>query len=102
MSNKLIKYKDWKCIARIGRYDNGRIAIRLVDSYDGHPVATATINVPNVEIQHDEVIIKDYAENEGVLRALEEAGLVFDTGKRISVGYTAGKVCKFNPKARTA
>ena len=50
-----------------GQYSNGRIALRIV-SLSGEPLATATINMPEVGgMKPDYVIIKDYSENEGML-----------------------------------
>ena len=36
-------------------------------------MATATVNVPAMPLADDQVLIKDYAENQGVLAALEAA-----------------------------
>jgi hypothetical protein len=35
-----------------------------------------TVNLPEVHLDPDEVLIKDYAENEGVLASLVNAGIV--------------------------
>jgi hypothetical protein len=56
-------------------YGNGRIAIALFDPEQG-PTATLTVNVPELPLNEGEVFIKDYSENEGVLKDLKQAGLV--------------------------
>ena len=58
----------------ISQYVNGQTAIRLVDQ-DGHPFMTASV-AHDINIQKDEVIIKNYSENEGILEALIEAEII--------------------------
>jgi hypothetical protein len=49
-------------------------------------VATATLNLPEIALGPDEVIIKDYSENEGMLDTLILAGLFsFSTSRSTSV-----------------
>jgi len=57
-------------------YSNGRIALRLFDAETEEPVATATINVPEADLASDEVIVKNYSENEGVTRTLILGGVI--------------------------
>ena len=74
--------------------DNGRKAITLIDQEDGMPFCTATINVPEIPLQDDEVIIKNYSENAGILELLEEAGYIQDTGDIVYVGMAEANICK--------
>ena len=83
------KYGNYDCIINYTHYADGNKAITLV-SETGAPIAKATVNMPEVEEQRlnvleamgeldnkDEfVYIKDYAENEGMLNALKDAGLI--------------------------
>lgn len=75
-------------------YDNGRTAITLIDQEDGMPYCTATINVPEIDLLPDEVIIKNYSENEGILELLEKAGYIQDTGDIVYVGMAEANICK--------
>ena len=75
-----------------GRYPNGRVAIQLMD--EEGPVATATVNVPEADLAADEVIVKDYAENAGVLDLLVLMGVATPTGRRIPVGYVEAPVAR--------
>ena len=75
-----------------GRYPNGRVAISLYDA--AGPYATATVNVAEAEVAADEGVIKDYAENTGVLSLLQEMGVVEPTGRRISLGYVDAPVAR--------
>lgn len=79
---KPIKFKQWLCDVQLGQYSNGRLAISLVsavqndDIFLGEPIATATVNVPDIDIVPSEVILKNYSENSGMLEVLQQAGLV--------------------------
>lgn len=63
-------------VINAGSYANGRKAIRIVDVEDGAAVMTATVNVPNEYLLPDEVVIKNYSENEGCLSFLVANGVV--------------------------
>ena len=71
-----VKFSNWTCDVAYAIYENGRLAIQLMDAEDHSPVATATVNLPDVDLDGDEVAIKDYSENAGMLDALIEAGVV--------------------------
>ena len=58
----------------MSRYPNDNIAIQLYA--DGTPYSTATLNDPELELEADQILIKDYSENEGMVKALQEAGIV--------------------------
>jgi len=90
----LIPFKNWRCRIEESRYSNGRIALTLTDSEEGDPIATATINLPDEPLAEDEVCIKSHSENEGMLEALEQAGIVKATGRVAWTGRVAVPVCK--------
>ena len=71
-----IKFKQWNCLLVGAYYGNGRKAIELVDSETHEPIARATTNIPNVPLEDDEVLIKDYSENEGMADTLIAAGII--------------------------
>jgi len=89
-----IRFGDWQCSLSFCCYGNDRTAIRLLDVADGSPVAVATVNIPEAELGDNEVIIKDYSENEGILDSLVAAGVVQDTGKRVRSGFITAPVCE--------
>lgn len=96
-----IKFNIWDCELVKQQYHNGKTALELVaaeddeenDVFKGEPIATATINIP-VILEHDEVLIKNYSENEGMLEALVDAGVVKPTGRVIQTGFVEVPVCK--------
>ena len=74
---KLVRFKEWVCELQFGKYHgNHRTAIELVCHNTGELIATATVNVPSIELKENEVIIKDYSENQGMFQALFNAGIV--------------------------
>ena len=101
MQPKTIMFRGNRLAVVYGRYaSNNRQAIRLVDAETGEPYLVATVNIPEVDIQEDEVLIKDHSENAGILAALESAGVVRSTGQYIATGYVHVTVCKLvaNPE----
>ena len=91
---KQVQFKQWNCLLDIRHYENNRTALLLIDAEDHSPVATATVNLPDVELKSNEVIIKDYSENEGMLAALIAAGIV---GKPIWYAKTGFVTCPICP-----
>lgn len=107
-----VKFRTWECwIDFSGRYapqnnqEHGGWVLRLrmkeppVDDTD--LVATATVHVDlGDDFETAEwlssgtfVLIKDWAENAGVLAALIAGGVVEDTNERISTGYEDAALC---------
>ncbi len=89
-----VNFAGYTCIVRKREYGNGRIALCLEDAYNGQPVATATINLPNEALQEGETIIKDYSENAGILDCLIEAGIVKPTGDYASSAWIDAAIVK--------
>jgi hypothetical protein len=82
-----IRFQLWDCEVRLERYtNNNRIAIMLDDVSDHMQIACATINLPEEEIADDQVIIKDYSENEGMLGTLIGAKIVTVPWRRTNPG----------------
>ena len=76
IKRKLVQFNQWDCYIPFGKYKNGRTAITLFDVKDDQPVAKATINIPDIELKDNEILIKDYSENEGMTQALSDAGII--------------------------
>lgn len=91
-----IKFKQWLYKINTARYSNKRLAIMLTDTEDGELIATATVNIPEEKIEPDEIIVKDYSENQGMLQALKDAGIVTSVVRYVKTGYVECPVCKFN------
>ena len=86
------KYSEYTVILTGGTYANGRKAIRILDAEDGLPVMTATVNLPEVDLKDDEVIIKNYSENEGCLPFLITNGVVSAVERWVGHGMAVVKL----------
>lgn len=79
-------------------YDRGGLRIQLVDA-DGNPFAVASVAVAGVELEPDEIIVKDYSENEGMLEFLVENNIVEETDQLVIVGRATCKIAKVLPES---
>ena len=79
------------CWLEVQRYPNGDIRLQLYN-LDG-PVATGTAQLPQ-RLGTDEIAIKDYGENQGMLSALIESGLVELPHRCIENGYVTIPICR--------
>jgi len=85
-------YSEYTVILSGGTYANGRQAIRILDAEDGLPVMTATVNVPEVDLEPGEIIIKNYSENEGCLPFLITNGVVSSVERWVGHGMAVVKL----------
>lgn len=80
------------------KYSNGRTALELIDAADGLPYAVATVNLPDVLIDQNEVLIKNYSENEGMLEFLIQNNIVKHSGYGVNNGHVWVPVCELLPE----
>lgn len=73
--------------------ENHAPALQLRDE-QGHAAATASVNIPEMILPVGHVLIKNWFENEGVLSALVEAGIVIDTGTVVPCGHAQANLCR--------
>lgn len=87
-------YEVYKVDVHLSSYSNNRRhALFLVDHYDFEPIATATINISDYPLENDEVFVKNYSENEGMLTFLIQQKIVSDPIP-IKNGYVTLYKCK--------
>lgn len=92
---KNVQFLGFECKVVISRNVKGGVEIKLFDAADNTPFATATICVPGVVLPSERhVVIKNYAENEGILDALEAAGIVKRTGVNVRSGFASCPVAE--------
>lgn len=89
-----VQFKQWKCSLIFGQYENNKPAIRLIDAVTHEPVATATVFINGVKLDKDEVIIKDYSENEGMLQCLIDAGIISEPRRWVKTGFVTCPICR--------
>lgn len=102
-----ISFQSWNCFLKLGHYGaGGRLAIELLSDeenadkgvYYGEPIAIATVNIPDVPLKDNEIIIKNYSENEGMLEVLKQSGFITETKREISTGFVTVQVVEKTPK----
>lgn len=84
--NKNVKFKQWDCVLRKGKYPNGRVALYLEDAETFERIAKCTVNI-EYPIEENQTFIKDYEENEGMLKALLDAGAITQPVGTLNVKY---------------
>jgi len=93
-----VLFKSWLCRVVPDKYRNtNSLALTLKEVDTGEPIATASINMVDDDAQalidkhfgyeQIPVFIKDYSENQGMLVALQEAGVVSDVVDYYDSGY---------------
>lgn len=99
MNNIPVKHKGENLAAVFNKYQNNdRTAILLVDAETGELWTVATVNVPEENISDDEVIIKDWSENEGITDALIDAGIIEEPHDMVICGLVVADICKLKIK----
>lgn len=102
MSDELIvKFKKWTCAVELFRYayDNSPCIV-LLDAEDYSRVAVGTVCADRKGLRQFDVIIKDYSENEGMLEALVDGGVVTSMGAKVPVGHATCPVATLTTEAR--
>jgi hypothetical protein len=87
-------YAEYNVYLKKGKYWNGQTSIVLIDDEDGSQVMVATVVIDGVVLEKDEVIIKNYSENEGVLEFLIENGIVSKPLRTVSSGWVTCPIVK--------
>jgi hypothetical protein len=88
-----MKHRGTNLFAEYGKYGNGQNSIQLFDINDGMPWAVASVAIDQ-PLQPDEVAVKDYSENEGILETLFKAGVVEHPHRVVSSGFVIIPICK--------
>lgn len=92
MESKVVEFSDYTCAIRMEKYLSGANSIILVDVVDNFPVANCCVNLPG--LADDEVAIKNYSENEGILDALLEAKVISEPVRFERSGFVNIPICK--------
>jgi len=91
-STIVVTFRNRTCAVLKARYRNGQTALILNDMNTGERVAAASVAM-DVAIAEDHVLIKTGSENEGILPALVNGGIVIPTGIRHPTGFTEAVEC---------
>lgn len=82
-----------------GQYGDRTTAMRLVDAADGSPVMTLTVAIEGSNLAANEILVKDWSENEGAADWLTDNLVAIDTGRRVASGYVMARVMKLREAA---
>ena len=93
--DKVVEYKGLAMSLSVSRYaDNERIALLLKEP-DGQLYTVCSSNLPAEEMAEDEVAIKSYSENEGILDMLIQNNVVSHPVRYAHSGHVELPICKF-------
>jgi hypothetical protein len=90
MTYKLFQ-KEYQVTVSKAEYRNGGTAIQLNDAEDGFPFATATTWIEG--LAENEVAVKDYSENVGMLDFLVKNGIVQEPHRYVNSGFVNIPIC---------
>ena len=89
------RFKGHELTVKVLRYAHNDNLALLLQSATGEPYGKATANV-EFQLPDPLVVVKDYSENEGMLDALVEAGVVQPLSYKTPLGHAEGLVCWLN------
>lgn len=93
-----LQFKRWICDLHFETYNTGNIALRLTEKSGGEPIATCTINLP--DLNEEELAIKDYSENLSMYKTLLDYKIITPSHRFTSSGYIQNiPVCYLNWEA---
>lgn len=78
---------------KYGSNERTALILSINGNYDEYSIV-ASVNLPEVPLSEDHVFIKTWGENEGILEALEEAGIVESTGIEVPTGFVTVTMVK--------
>jgi hypothetical protein len=73
-------------------YTSGNVRIDLIDARDHCPYMSVTVNVDGLD--ENEVAIKNYSENEGILDVLVDEGIVKPPHRHVKSGFVLIPICE--------
>jgi len=88
-------YGKYTIDIKMSRYSNGQHRMEFIDSKDGFSVLISSVAIDE-SLESDQIAIKDYSENEGVLKFLMEKGIVSSPLKYFNSGFVSIPICKIN------
>lgn len=97
MTTPIVTVGETQCYVLAEHYSRGgRMALELYCLSNGEPYTRATSNVLGVALEDDEVLVKDYSENAGVLKALVDGGVVLPPTEEVPAGFDKLYRCRVN------
>lgn len=95
---KKMNFKGYECVvAKTNYMNNNNLALVLFDANVrfGPPVAYITVNTSEI-LPANQGFVKNYSENDGMMEAIIEAGLVSEVLGTKQFGYVTAPLVEFN------
>jgi hypothetical protein len=89
-----VRFKQWNCVVKLTHYRDQRPALILRHEFTGEDILVASVNLPDVPLRNDEILIKDWSENEGVLQLLMDNGVIGPVIENVPTGMVSAQKCK--------
>lgn len=86
----------WDCYIKREQYKSCGLALELISADDDEHILMATTCVLGVLLGPEEVVIKNYSENEGILDILISSGIVCPTSMIVQTGFVQSPIVRVN------
>lgn len=90
-------YKGEKVFLEVGKYGNGQLAIQMLDE-QGLPYTVPTVALME-PLNENELAIKDYSENTGMLDWMMKEGIVGEPVRYVQTGFVQVPICPITDEA---
>lgn len=95
VSKRSYTYAGEDVVVTLEKYtNNNNLAVRIC-SLDGEPYCSCSVN-PGFALEEDEIVVKDYSENEGILEWILGNDLAEITGKVFDIGFKKLNIVKID------
>jgi len=99
------RYSDCEAVVFLNKYvSKNRICLRLISPTQKETLHIATVNLPDVDLEPDEIAIKNYSENEGIYECLVEQEVIKKAHRLYINHFPTHKasfpIVRLTPKAR--
>ena len=84
--------KQTECMIHKLRYPAGQALALIIESLDGEPLMTASVNLVDEHLADNEVAIKDWSENEGIRECLEKLGVIGPVKRSVKTGFVTATI----------
>ena len=90
IKTKYDTYEDCKVV--YAKYPCGQNALIILESHD-EPLMKASCTIPEYPIADNQVLIKNWSENEGIFQELVRHKIIKFTGKKIPTDFVYAHLC---------
>ncbi|MFX0071594.1 MAG: hypothetical protein ACFFAO_10935 [Candidatus Hermodarchaeota archaeon] len=80
-------------IIRTKNYPSGQLAVYYQDT-NGEPIAELSINEDSIQLDSDEIILKNYSENAKIAKDFLDSEILLPTERFVVIGAHLCPICK--------